>query len=169
MMIGKKIIMETERTYLHEFSKAEAMNVFDLNNDPMVIKYTGDPPFASVKDAAAFIESYTDYQKNGFGRWAVRLKENDCFIGWCGLKRNENQEVDLGFRFKQAFWNQGYATETAQGCIEYARQNKIAEYLIGRAMPENVGSIRVLEKVGMKFWKTIVMDLHPAVCFRYDM
>jgi [ribosomal protein S5]-alanine N-acetyltransferase len=165
----KKVILETARTYLHELTADEATEMFDLNNDPLVIKYTGDPPFPNVEAAKVFLESYSDYTRNGFGRWAVRLKENDCFIGWCGLKRHENDEVDLGFRFKKSFWNQGFATETAFGCIDYATHNLALDYLIGRAMRENTASLKVLEKVGMKYWKDLEADLHQALCFKLDL
>lgn len=167
-MDNDNIILETKRTYLHQFTKNEANDLFELNNDPIVLKYTGDPPFIDKDDALSFIDSYSEYERNGFGRWAVRLKENNNFIGWCGLKKHENNEIDLGFRFKQAYWNQGYATETALACIDYVRQNDVANYLIGRAMPENSASIRVLEKIGMSYWKEIVTELHPAVCYKIE-
>ncbi len=60
---------------LREFSLSDASNMCKLNKDLEVIKYTGDSLFATVKEAKLFLKNYTDYQKNGFGRWAILLKD----------------------------------------------------------------------------------------------
>ena len=73
--------------------------------DPDVIKYTGNPPFESEEEAKFFLDNYNDYNKNGFGRWAVILKDTKEFICWCGLKLNEDDLIDIGFRFFKKYWN----------------------------------------------------------------
>jgi len=167
-MLPRTIILKTERLYLHEMTAAEAKDAFELNNDPEVIKFTGDPPFESIAAAQEFLINYTDYQKNGIGRWAVRLLENDTFLGWCGLKLHNNGEVDLGFRFHKRYWNQGFATEASFACLDFAFNQKQLKYVIGRVMHENIASQKVLEKVGMKYWKDVTCDAHPAKCYRID-
>lgn len=147
------MIIETERLKFYEFSSEDAEDMYFLNNDPEVIKYTGDPPFSSVDAANEFIEKYDHYKKNGFGRWTVRLKENHQYLGWCGLKMNEHQQVDIGFRYYRNQWNKGYATESAIATIEYGFTSLNLQEIIGRAAKENTASLRVLEKLGMKFWK----------------
>lgn len=161
-------ILQTSRLILSEFSKEDAEDLYLLNADPEVLKYTGDPPFESIEDALAFVDGYDNYSTDGFGRWTVRLKSDNSFIGWCGLKRHSNGEVDLGFRIMRKHWGNGYATEAALGCIEYAFKSLDLPYLIGRAMKQNAASHRVLEKVGMLFWKEEAMDLHDALCYRLD-
>jgi len=88
-MSDRPLIVETERLYLHEMTVAEAADAHELNADPEVIRYTGDPPFRDVAHAKDFLQAYPDYRKYGFGRWAVRLKADDSFLGWCGLKRTD--------------------------------------------------------------------------------
>lgn len=160
--------IETERLTLIEFSPTMAQTFFDLNNDPEVVKYTGDPPFESVESAAQFLANYSEYEKSGFGRWAVISKSTNEMMGWCGLKRHENGEVDLGFRFFRKDWNQGYATEASIACISYAFHTLKLPYLIGRVMHENLASRRVLQKLGMQYWKEITCEAHPAMCYRLD-
>ena len=92
-------LLSTPRLLLREFSPSDAAAMYSLNSDPEVIRYTGDAPFESVQAAKTFLKSYNEYQNNGYGRWAVVLKESGAFIGWCGLKLNEENLVDLGFRF----------------------------------------------------------------------
>ena len=141
--------------------------MYDLNMDPEVLKYTGDLPFTSIEEARTFLEEYSEYERNGFGRWAVINKENNEFTGWCGLKLNEENKIDLGFRFFQRFWNRGYATESAKACLEYGFSVLNMDEIIGRAMKANIASIRVLEKLGMEFWKEQEVEgLHNAVYYR---
>ena len=74
-----KIILETERLLLREFSPEDGFHFYHLNNDPEVIKYTGNNAFETLEEANDFIINYPDYQRYGFGRWAVILKETDEF------------------------------------------------------------------------------------------
>ncbi|NOU60947.1 GNAT family N-acetyltransferase [Marinifilum caeruleilacunae] len=148
-----KIIIETERLQLREFVPDDAQSMFDLNADPEVIRYTGDPPFESVNQARTFLENYADYEKNGYGRWAMIAKENQEFIGWCGLKLIEEGLIDLGFRVFRTHWNKGYASEAAKACIDYGFNKLGFDEIIGRVVAENTASVKVLEKMGMQYWK----------------
>ena len=148
-----KLITETPRLILREFALDDAKSMWELNSDPEVIKYTGDPPFASVEKAREFLLNYKDYEKNGFGRWAVITKASNSFIGWCGLKLNEQNLVDLGFRFFRKEWNKGYATEAAEACLEHGFLKLNLNEIIGRVASENKASIKVLEKLSMDYWK----------------
>ena len=148
-----KIIIETNRLILKEFSLEDAKSMYKLNLDKDVLKYTGDQPFKSVNDALLFLKNYEDYKNNGFGRWSVFLKENNEFIGWCGLKLNEEKAIDIGFRFFKNQWNKGYATEAAKSCLNYGFHHLKINEIIGRASIENRSSIKVLEKINMSFYK----------------
>jgi len=79
-------IISTPRLLLREMTPEDAGNLYYLNLDPEVIRYTGDPPFDSILDAEIFLNRYDHYQKYGFGRWAVIRKLDNAFLGWCGLK-----------------------------------------------------------------------------------
>lgn len=134
----------------------------------MVIQYTGDDPFESTKAAKEFIQNYDQYRKYGFGRWAVLLKETQTFIGWCGLKYSaELDEHDIGFRFFQEYWGNGYATEAAQKCIELAKNEWGLHHLVGRAAKENTASIQVLKKLGFSYKKE--MDCHGLDAFIFEI
>lgn len=161
------ILIETDRLVLREFLPEDAHSMYLLNLDPEVIRYTGDPPFTSEEDAANFLSKYKDYSENGFGRWAVIRSSDDAFIGWCGLKRHADGMVDIGFRFFQTEWGKGYATESAKATLEYGFGELGLQEIIGRAAKANVASIRVLEKLGMEYWKDAPCDgIEEAVYFR---
>jgi RimJ/RimL family protein N-acetyltransferase len=100
---------------------------------------------------------------NNYGRWAVHTKAENEFIGWCGLKsRPERKEIDLGYRFIRSSWGKGFATEAAYASLRYGFDKLQLDRIIGRAMPQNLASIRVLEKCGMQFLTDEIVDEHPA-------
>ena len=146
-------VIETSRLYLREFELSDARSLFDLNSDKEVIKYTGDDHFYSESEALDFIKNYEHYKIHGFGRWAVLLKENNEFIGWSGLKLNEENDIDIGFRFFKKYWGRGFAFESAKAVLEYGFSDLKIDCIVGRVVPENIASVRVLEKLGMKFKK----------------
>jgi ribosomal-protein-alanine N-acetyltransferase len=162
-------ILETGRLRLREFAFSDAQDIFLLNSDPEVVRYTGDFPFEDVKAAETFLKSYADYQKNGFGRWAVIDKNSGDFLGWCGLKFTaDKSETDIGFRFFKRHWNKGYASESAKACLEYGFKSLGLTTIIGRAMADNKASVNVLEKIGMSFEKPFDFDGHAGVIYKID-
>lgn len=164
-----KKAIETERFYLRELSIDDAQSFYDLNADPEVVKHTGDKEFGNISEAESFLRNYNQYKLYGYGRWAVIDKKNDAFLGWCGLKYSPDlDEVDLGFRFFRKYWNHGFATEAAKACIDYGFKNLNLDKIVGRAMEANIGSVKVLEKAGMKFVGKFEFDLHPGVLYQIE-
>ena len=154
-----KEILQTERLLLRELNPDDAENFYKLNLNPNVIKYTGNSAFKDIDEAKEFLENYQDYKLNGFGRWAVIEKSTNEFLGWCGLKYDKNlDETDIGFRFFEEHWNKGLATESAKACINFGFENLNLKSIVGRAMSENIASIKVLEKIGLKFEKEFDFD-----------
>lgn len=159
-------ILKTKRLTLREFELSDAKSLYELNSDPEVIKYTGDPPFKNIEEAKEFILNYNHYKKYGFGRWAVILNSTNEFIGWCGIKyTKEKDEHDIGFRFFRKYWGHGYASESAAACVDYAYNTLNIKKLYGRAMKENIASIRVLEKIGMKYSHDFKFDNTDGVVY----
>ncbi len=127
-------IIETERLYLREMALSDAENAYLLNLDPEVTKYTGDIAFESVNAAKHFLENYNHYTKYGFGRWAVINKNDEGFLGWCGLKYSpDTNEYDIGFRLFRNSWNKGYATEAARACLQYGFEKLKINKIVGCA------------------------------------
>ncbi|MEO0582968.1 MAG: GNAT family N-acetyltransferase [Bacteroidota bacterium] len=165
----EEIIAETSRLLFRKFVPDDAAAFFQLNSDPEVIRHTGDPPFESVETARTFIEQYTAYHTWGFGRWAVIEKDTDTFIGFCGLSKNEQDDVDLGYRFFQSKWGKGYATESAKASLDLGFRTFALPYIVGRSAIANPPSIRVLEKIGMTYWKHDgCKGIAEAVYYRID-
>lgn len=146
---------ETERLRLRDILVSDAEAMYELNRDPEVVRYTAEPPFESVQHARQVLEKYKDYELYGMGRWVCERKEDGAIIGWCGLKYYpETKEIDLGYRFSQRYWNMGYATESSIGCLRFGFETLKIKRINAAALPENPTSFRVMEKVGMKYWKS---------------
>jgi ribosomal-protein-alanine N-acetyltransferase len=143
-------VIETDRFLLRELHPDDAAEMFALNADPEVVRYTGNGPFASVEDARTFLESYDAYRVQRMGRWGIVAKDGGALLGWCGLKRDSHGEVDLGYRLHRRFWGQGVATETGAASIEYGFGALALDRIVGRVLPENHASRRVLQKLGMR-------------------
>ncbi|MES2643837.1 MAG: GNAT family N-acetyltransferase [Myxococcota bacterium] len=143
-------LIETDRFVLRELGPDDAEEMYALNADPEVVRYTGNGPFASVEEARAFLESYDAYRVQRMGRWGVIAKDGGSWLGWCGLKRDSHGEVDLGYRLHRRFWGRGVATETGAASLEYGFGPLALDRIVGRVLPENHASHRVLQKLGMR-------------------
>jgi len=162
-------ILETERLYLRRMTIEDAENIYLLNLDRDVVKYTGDQAFESIETAKMFLANYNHYKKYDFGRWAVINKTNNNFLGWCGLKYTQDlDEFDIGFRFFKKEWNKGYATESAKACLKLGFDKYKMNEIIGRAMNENISSIKVLEKIGLTYFKTFDFDGQEGLIYKIE-
>ena len=152
------IILETERLILRQFSTDDAEFILELVNEQSFIQNIGDRGVRTLDDARAYIlrVAVTSYEKNGFGLYLVLLKESGESIGMCGLiKREGLEDVDIGYAFLPKFWSKGYALEAALAVRDYARDVIGLKRLVAITDPENQGSIRVLEKIGMRYEKMV--------------
>ena len=164
-----RIVLETDRLTLREITPDDANNFFLLNSDPDVMRYTGDEPMTSVEEAARILRNYDHYVKYGVGRWAVIARDDGRFLGYCGFKYSADvDEYDIGFRFFKDEWNKGYATEAAKACVDYAFSKLKLDMIVGRAMKVNVPSIRVLNKVGLTYWKDDACGMAEGAIYKIE-
>ena len=155
----EEFTIETSRLRLRPFRTDDADALFRLNSDPDVMRYTGDTPFSDPAGTRAFLDRYDRYAVDGFGRWAVERRPDAEFMGFCGLHRDqETGIVDLAFRFFRRFWAAGYATEAARASLEAGFERFGLREIEGRAMRENLASITVLQKLGMKYREMVEDD-----------
>lgn len=147
-------VLETERLNLRRLTKDDAEFVLELLNDPSFIKNIADRGVRSVADARRYIVErlIAGYEKHGFGMYLVELKETGAPAGICGLvKREELADVDIGFAFLPRYRAKGYALESASAIKVYALDVLGLKRLVAIVNPDNAGSIKVLEKLGLKY------------------
>ncbi len=157
--------LETQRLKMRPILLDDVEDLYKLNLDPDVVKYTGDVPFESIETCHKFYNAYDQYEKFGMGRFSVFRKRDNQFIGWCGLKLNESSEIDLGYRFFKSEWNKGYATESSIASLNYGFEKLKLERIVAHAYKVNMASIKVMEKVGMRYVKDLIYDGHACVMY----
>lgn len=148
-------LIETKRLLLREITLMDKEKMFQLHSNVEVQKYTGEPLVESIVEMELAIQTRVkDYKKYGYGRWATFIKNDMQFIGWAGLAYlPEFEKIDLGYRFLPQFWGRGFATEASQAILKYGFEKLELKQIIAIAMKENKASIKVMEKIGMKFDK----------------
>ena len=161
--------LETKRLRLRLFTHDDLQIMFKLSTDPDVIKYA-DTAVKDMEEARQRLEQgpLSDYKKYGYGRFAVELKETGNVIGFCGIKYLP--EIDLpevGYRYLKEYWGRGIGTEAAEACVEFARDDLKIKKLVALIIPENIGSIRVAEKLGMT--RGPLIHIYDVDALQYEM
>jgi [ribosomal protein S5]-alanine N-acetyltransferase len=158
-----KVILETDRLLLREYVEEDADAFFKLNTDPDVLRFVPDKPLLNVEQARQILIDHpiADYRKYGFGRGACILKSTGEKIGFAGLKYLEELgEVDVAYRLLPKYWGQGFATEAALASVRFGFADLDLKRIIGLVMPENIASVRVLEKTGLRYVETVTFLGH---------
>ena len=148
------VILETERLVLRKLSANDAEFILELLNEPSFIKNIGDKGVRTIAGAEQYILDgpMASYERFGFGLYKVELKDSGIAIGICGLlKRDTLPDVDVGFAFLPKFWLHGYAVESAAAVMKHGRDALGIGRIVAITAPDNQGSIKVLEKIGLRF------------------
>jgi RimJ/RimL family protein N-acetyltransferase len=157
------ITLETGRLILSQFSLDDAAFILELLNDPSFLQFIGDRGVRTLEDARGYLLNgpMDSYARNGFGLYLTKLKDGDIPIGICGLvKRDGLEDVDIGYAFLPQFWSKGYATESASAVMDYGRNVLGLSRIVAITSPDNEGSIRVLEKLGLRFEKMVALPTY---------
>lgn len=145
--------IETAYLRLRIPSAADIDSYYDhIHSDPDVMRYLpGGVPRSKDRTATTLAIVIEHWHRYGFGVWSVELKEAAGLIGHCGLSRIPEADgtVELAYAFGKAFWGRGFASQAARASLRYGFEELGLPEIIAVAVPENVGSQRVMEKIGM--------------------
>jgi RimJ/RimL family protein N-acetyltransferase len=169
-----EIVIETPRLILREFTVDDGEFIQELLNSPGWLKNIGNRSIETKEDAVNYIEnrirkSYTD---SGFGFYIMILKQDNSKTGMCGLvKRDSLDDIDIGFALLPQYGNNGYAHEAAEAVMKFAKDQLKLKRIAAITIPNNNSSIKLLEKLGMKFEKTIKLphDTEALMLFHKDL
>ena len=165
-------IIETDRLMLGKFTLYDAPFILDLVNDPDWLRFIGDRGVTTLEDARHYLkEGYIKhYEEFGYGLFAVKLKKDETPIGVCGfLKRDYLDDYDIGFAFLPAFRGMGYAFEATSAVITHGREILGLERVAAIVQVDNCRSIRLLEKLGLKFERMLELPDDDAEIKLYGM
>ncbi len=146
------IIMETERLILRKMETSDYRDLCKILQDEAVM-YAYEGAFSDEEARNWLNRQLRRYEEDGFGLWAVILKENGELIGQCGLTIQDipdRQVVEIGYLFRRKYWHRGYATEAAKACREYAFHVLNVEEVFSIIRDTNTASRNVAERNGME-------------------
>jgi len=148
-------ILKTERLQLRRFNFDDWQFIIDLLNSEGWLKYIGDRNVKTKKQAHHYLKKgpLKSYKQNGFGLSMVETKDGRP-IGMCGLiKRDYLEHPDIGFAFLPEYSSMGYGYEIASAILVHARKDLHLSTISAITVPNNVKSIGLLEKIGLRFVK----------------
>lgn len=154
-------VPRTTRLYFRLMDVDDGQLLFDLDNDPEVMKYLTRGKVSSMETIKeVFIprmQAYRNEQK-GWGLWQVNTISDNAFIGWVLIRpmgffddEMDCSDIEIGWRFKRNSWGNGYASEAANAVATQIAKQYQVKTLSATALSDNIGSINVMQKLGMSF------------------
>jgi ribosomal-protein-alanine N-acetyltransferase len=150
-------ILETQRLYLRELEPEDYGNLREMLQDAEVM-YAYEHAFSDEEVHEWLMKQLIRYERDGFGLWAVIRKSDETFLGQVGItmqKCDQEWIPEIGYLLKKKFWHQGYATEAALGCKDYAFQKLGCPYIYSIIRTNNIPSQQVAKRLGMTSIKII--------------
>lgn len=169
-----KTILETPRLLLREMTTSDLTAICRVLQDEKTM-YAYEHAFSDEEAQAWLNNQLRRYREDGFGLWAVVLKESGEIIGQCGITLQDvNGEwvPEVGYLFERAYWHQGFATEAAIACKEYAFNVLGLDNVYTIIRDNNIASQNVAKRNGMTVCGRIVkhyygMDM-PHLVYRAE-
>ena len=145
--------IETERLILRAVTVEDAEAIFAWASDPDVNKFMIYPLHENIDVTREWLKTRDISGKDEFDLGFV-LKETGELIGQGGLFYNEDLDVwEVGYNLRKDYWGQGLVPEAIQAIIDYVDKEKGIRAIVGEFAKDNMKSQRVMEKLGMTYWK----------------
>jgi [ribosomal protein S5]-alanine N-acetyltransferase len=141
--------------------------MFSVYGDPEVMRFIPGGPLPDVEAVDALLQQYAREQaERGFSSWAIVERSTDLLVGDVGFGVfKPTGDVELGYTLARACWGRGYATEAAAACLTAGLASLPVPRIIAAVDEENIGSLRVPERIGMARLGPITAYGRPHVLF----
>jgi len=148
------VLLETDRLTLRRFTTADLDNLFELDNDPEVMRYiNGGTPTPRAVIQNDILPAFLQYDQGNpeFGYWAAENKRTSAFLGWFSFRPVDTTtgQITLGYRLRRVAWGKGYAAEGARALIHKGFTELGVQRVVATTYEKNLASRRVMEKIGM--------------------
>ncbi|TCI90682.1 GNAT family N-acetyltransferase [Tenacibaculum sp. M341] len=153
------MIFETNRLIVRKLTLEDLQPFFELESNPEVLQYATGEVKTLEECEAELKELIHKYDKKGNDFWiyAIERKSDNQFIGTLAFVKDENRDDEIGYRFIQRYWGNGYATEVCESLIPYCKSIGMKK-LIGCVVDKNVASAKILERFNFTKEKSFVSD-----------
>jgi RimJ/RimL family protein N-acetyltransferase len=164
--------LETERLILTPMKMEDADLILKLYNAPNFIKFIGDRNIKTIQDAENYIKNkfLPQIERLGYGNYLITTKVDQKKIGGVGIFEREGLEVqDIGFSFLPEFEGKGFGFEAASKLLETAFENFNLKNIAAITSKENIASQKLIEKLGLKYLKTVKLPNEEEELLYYQM
>ena len=143
--------IETERLILRKITKQDVPDMYAYCSDPEVTRFVTWNPHQSLADTEAFV--LNNYKKKSLAPWGMEYKKTGKIIGTVDLAswNPTHQSAEIAYCIHQGYWGCGLTTEAAKSVIAFGFSNMDLIRIQARCFVANIGSERVMEKLGMTF------------------
>lgn len=148
-------ILTTDRLIITKWQVGDWQRLHAIMSDAEVMRYVGPYRPLSQIEARTFIDEKVQEQgRQEPTTWSVRRKQSAELVGYCGYFTRRYGEYlnerEIGWLLSRQYWNQGLMTEAASAVLRYGFDAYNLETVIASARPQNIGSLSVMKKIGMK-------------------
>jgi ribosomal-protein-alanine N-acetyltransferase len=150
--------LRTERLKLRRMTLRDAADMFAYASDPDVTRYTSWQPHRSIDDSRAQLARVlARYERGEVAGWGVEHRADARFIGTAGYMRwdVEDRCAEVGFAISRTYWGRGLMTEALRAIVDFGFERMQLNRIEAHCATENIGSYRVMEKVGMRYEGTL--------------
>ncbi len=150
----KKYLFKSERLGFRNWIEGDKIPFYKMNSDQEVMKYF--PKTLSKEESDHLVERLSNhFIEFNFTFFAVDELKTGKFIGFIGMVHSKFDAhftpcVEIGWRLQQESWNNGFATEGALKCLQYAWKNFNFENIYSITALKNSPSENVMQKIGME-------------------
>ena len=150
---GNRLMLETERLVLRPLVADEVDSLHRISNEPTVRLYLwDDKPISEATIKSLIVQSDRMFSKEKIGLFGIRTRGREDLLGFCGFVRlGGMEESELWYELTHKAWGKGIATEAAWACVRYAFEEVGMKRVIAGVDASNTASLRVTEKLGMKY------------------
>ncbi len=139
--------LTTERLVIREFEEKDWEAVYEYTSEPTVMTYIPEGVFSEEQAKKFVIENQGEQAKY----FPVFLTETEKLIGHIVFhKYFGDHTYEIGWVFNQNYYGKGYASEAAKAVLGYAFEELHLHRVVATCQPENIGSYRIMEKIGMR-------------------
>lgn len=163
------VVLQTERLVLRRLVPDDLPALHALYRDPVVRRFFPDGTRSleeTREELEWFLQGHPRHPE--LGLWASVERATGAFLGRCGLLPwtiDGVAEVELAYLIDPRRWGEGLATEAARAIVRHAHGALQLDRLICLIDPENVASVRVAQKVGMRFDRHHVDEHGPCAIY----
>jgi RimJ/RimL family protein N-acetyltransferase len=153
------MIYQTKRLLIRKLKSSDINPFHKMQGNKNVMRYTDGIAKTFDEDVVDLkrVIDYYNKPNNDFWVWAVERKKDNVFLGTIALIKDDNSNDEIGYRFLEKYWNNGYAYESMMGLIDYCKSKGLKE-IVAEVIVKNKASEHIIKKAGFQLVKEYLCE-----------